>query len=220
MDWGKAQASASIAVPPQDDTTTYSVRSWITLDKNHLGAGDAQQLNVTLTVPSNTPSGERYAAIYMHSQSDNLGSSSIISGIIIPVIITVNSSVFSPNISGQIGDLAVPQSYSGKAIRVLTTFNNTGKLPDHQCREPGNDQRQLAKISSGKTKLRSQRHRYYPISPRIIDTRYNIGWRQAITLLLRILHWPTARFIQRLLTLPSLNLLLCPLCPYYRALVV
>jgi hypothetical protein len=65
-------------------------------------------------------------------QSDTAGASILIANIV-PIIITIPG--FTPNRIGNITDLSVPTRLAGKALDVITTFENTGncRIMDASC---------------------------------------------------------------------------------------
>jgi hypothetical protein len=178
---GLSQSSqgASGPVQPQQDTGSNSARTFISLDKNslNLSAGASQVLTATITVPSNTTPGERYASIYIYS-APGQGGVSIVAGILIPVIVSTPG--FTPAQTGVIGNLSCFSSpsatsvYTGKAVDFDTTFNNTGN-----CRIAGAENKITVKDGSGNTKWQNQMAvpapSLLPQTPRIIDNQYNVG---------------------------------------------
>jgi hypothetical protein len=171
---GETISGAPISVTAEDDSTPFSARSWVSVDKSQLGAGDNQILTITVNVPSGTPAGEKYAAIFLHSQPGEQGNAAIISGIVIPLIITVDKNSFVSNISGEITDLKVPNPYRGKALDILTYFSNTGNIRITNAKN-----KVTIKDSSDNIKWQNETPvaspSVIPSYPRIIDARYNVG---------------------------------------------
>ena len=171
---GEGTDGAPYAVSPANDTSAFSCRSWVTIDKNQIAVGSNQTLNVTITVPANTPAGEKYAAVYLYSLPSNQGSASVISGVIVPVIITVNAPSFTQSIAGQMTGLSVPHPYTGAGLDIITDFSDTGN-----CRITGATDNVTIKDSSGNIKWQNQSpvggSSVLPGYPRIIDTKYNVG---------------------------------------------
>ena len=169
---GQTVAGATYGVLPADDTSAYTARPWVSIDKNHLDPGTSN-LTVRVNVPAGTNPGEKYAAIYMHSQGSTQGGATIISGVLIPLIFTVNQTSFITNISGQMTDLQVPTAYRGRAIDILTYFNNNGN-----CRITGATNNVTIRDSSQTVKwqnLSPITPSVIPSYPRIIDVKYNVG---------------------------------------------
>lgn len=171
---GETTGGATTAVTPQNDTNSFSARSWITVDKSQLDIGNDQTLTVVVTIPSTASPSQKYASIFLYSAASSQGSAGIISGVIIPIIITVNSSSFTPNITGQLTTLSVPQAYNGNPVDVLTTFNNTGN-----CLITNASNKITIKDSTQNVKWLSDTPiaapSIMPNYPRVIDTKYNIG---------------------------------------------
>jgi hypothetical protein len=169
---GETKMGATEIVPPQNDTTPYSARSWISIDASHFEPVTNKILNVTVKVPSDTPAGERYAAIYLYGKPDSYSMST--SGILIPVIITVNADSFVSNPVGELNDLQIPNAYSGKAIDIFTTFNNTGN-----CRITGAVNK--VTITDNAQNMKWQKETpvvapsILPLYPRTIISTYNAG---------------------------------------------
>jgi hypothetical protein len=171
---GESTDGSTVTIPAANDTSSFTARPWVSVNQSQLEVGVSQNLNVTIAVPAGTQPGERYACIYMYSQPNNQGSATIISGIIIPIIITVNSSAFTANTTGQISNLSVPQPYQGKPVEVLTTFNNTGN-----CLISGARNEVTIKDNSGNVAWQNTAAlpapSVLPDFPRIIDAQYNVG---------------------------------------------
>jgi len=123
---GENPDGSIIPVLPQKDTNSYTARTWASIDKTHLDAGVNQSLNITVNVPAGTAPGERYAAIYMHSQPTGQGSTGIMISSVIPIIITVTGTGYTPTPAGSITSLVVASAIKGSPLEIDTTFKNTG----------------------------------------------------------------------------------------------
>jgi hypothetical protein len=170
---GQTTTGSNRIISAQEDTSTFSARSWISVDKNHLEPGVNQVVTITVNAPSGT-TGERYAAMYLYSKPGVEGNAAIISGIIVPLIFTVDSVSYNKNVTGQISDLKVSNNYRGKALHFLTSFSNTGN-----CRIGGASNKVTVKDSSQNVKWQDETAivapSIIPNYPRIIDARYNVG---------------------------------------------
>jgi len=170
---------ASGPVQAQQDTDSFSARTFISLDKTSLSlsAGTSQNITVSVNVPTGTAPGERYASIYIYSQPGQ-GGVSIVTGILIPVIINTPGYTVS-----QIGSIigfscsslpSLSNVYTGKAIDFDTTFNNTGN-----CRITGVQNIITVKDGSGNQKwtntISVPAPSILPQTPRIIDNQDTIG---------------------------------------------
>jgi hypothetical protein len=171
---GQTTDGSTEALSAAEDTSANSARTWVSVDQTQLAVGNSQIVNITVAVPSSAQPGEYYAGVYMYGSGSSQGSATIIPGIIVPIILTVNASSFTPNVAGAITDLSVPQAYAGHALDVLTTLSNTGN-----CLLTGTEDDVTISNSSGTVVWQNQA----PVSapsiipgyPRIIDTQDNIG---------------------------------------------
>ena len=172
---GQTPSGGTQSVAAQQDTSPYSARSWVTIDKSHLDIGSNQTLKVTVNVPAGTSPGEKYASIALYNQSAGQGSTSIISGIIIPLIFTIDQSSFTASPSGQITDLQVKNAYSGKAIDLLTYFTNTGnaRVTGAKIKVSIKDSSQIVKWQSGDLSIAQPS--VIPNYAREIKCSYNVG---------------------------------------------
>jgi len=172
---GQTPSGGTQSVAAQQDTSPYSARSWVTIDKSHMDIGSNQTLKVTVNVPAGTSPGEKYASITLYNQSAGQGSTSIISGIIIPLIFTVDPSSFTASPSGQITDLQVKNTYSGKAIDLLTYFTNTGnaRVTGAKINVSIKDSSQIVKWQS--SDLSIAQPSVIPNYAREIKCSYNVG---------------------------------------------
>ncbi len=115
-------------LPPEMDTSSQTARNWITLDKSLLPAGENQPVHVTMTVPGGTAPGEKYAALYFHTIDSGDSGVALITGVIIPIIIIVDSTSFTPVISGQITAMEFSGAFQSQPLEIFTTFENTGNV--------------------------------------------------------------------------------------------
>ena len=171
---GESVKGALQRIPAAEDTSSFTARPWITIDKNHMEAGTNQTLTVTISVPSGASPAEKYASIYLNTLQSTGGNATIISGIIVPLVLTVDSPSFTGSPSGQITDLSVTNAYRGKPVDVLTSFTNTGN-----CRVTDAKNKVTIKDSAQVIKWQNEAPitapSVLPNYPRIIDTPYNIG---------------------------------------------
>lgn len=116
---GQTVGGAPIAVPPASDTSPFTARSWISVDKTTLPAGNNQSVTFTINVPTGTAAGQDYAAILVQSSDGTFS-------VLVPVLLTVDKTHFTANAAGQISNVSVPQVYQSKPLDVLTNFSNTG----------------------------------------------------------------------------------------------
>jgi len=117
------------AILPQNDTSPFSARTYITNIDNpsfNLAPGASQEVQVTISIPSNATPGERYACVYIYSQPGGEGNVGVIVSSVIPIIINIPG--YTAEKTGQITDLTVPQATTANPIVIDTTFENTGNV--------------------------------------------------------------------------------------------
>jgi hypothetical protein len=109
---------------PADDTSPYSARSFITLDKSslHLEPNETKTINAQISVPANVGEGGRYAIIYIHALPGK--GKSVTTGVLVPVMVTIAGTKLTE--TGSITDLSVGEVTLGQPVTVTTTFKNTG----------------------------------------------------------------------------------------------
>lgn len=170
---------ATSLIPAQEDTSSFSARSFISLNQNsiNVAAGGTQNITATINVPSGTSPGERYACIYLTSPTGQ-GGVGVVAGILIPVIIDTPgyTAVQTGNITNLscLSPPSVSSAYSGYPIVFNTTFNNTGN-----CLITGAENTITVKNSSGKVEWSNEiavpAPSLLPNTPRIIDAQDNVG---------------------------------------------
>ncbi|MGD1118416.1 MAG: hypothetical protein ABR886_02900 [Dehalococcoidales bacterium] len=117
---GETPEGGVIALSAQEDTSSCSARSWISVDKTQLlTAGIDQAVTVIINVPPGTTPGQKFASIVVENPSASFS-------ILIPIILTIDKDSFTPNYSGQITGLNVPAVYQDKPLHIQTYFSNTG----------------------------------------------------------------------------------------------
>jgi hypothetical protein len=113
------------ALEASEDTSPYSARSFITVDKSslHLEPGDSQEVVATVHVPEDVTVGGRYAIIYLHTQPMGEGVG-IVTAINVPVYLTIKDSQLVHE--GKIVGLPPVEAVTGEPVAILTNFQNTG----------------------------------------------------------------------------------------------
>lgn len=127
--FGQSLDGSTIALLPQDDSSPYSARTFISnIDKTSflLDPGNSQQIQATIDVPADTAPGIRYAIIYIYSQPGSGDGMGIVMATNILVIIRVPGSELVN--SGEITSLELSDIASGEPIQVHTTFENSGNI--------------------------------------------------------------------------------------------
>jgi len=126
MGFSNSPDGSYFPVSPAEDTGPYSARTYITLDKAqvHLKPGTPETIKATISVPENAGSGGRYAMIYVHSLLQGQKSFGFLTGVTIPVMITLTGD--TPVESGAIQDISVGEIATGQPFIVTTRYQNTG----------------------------------------------------------------------------------------------
>ena len=103
---------------PAQDTSPYSARPFITLDKSsvHISPGSSETVTAGISLPANAGSGGRYALLSVHPVSQV---QAVQTAFTIPIMITITGQPVTE--TGSILEISSGGSYS-----ILTTFTNTG----------------------------------------------------------------------------------------------
>ncbi|MEW6447412.1 MAG: S-layer homology domain-containing protein [Bacillota bacterium] len=114
------------ALPPDLDTSPYTARSFITLDKNsfRLEPGTSKEVTAFINVPGNVGAGGRYAVIRIYTVPSGGGQLMVSHGIAVPVKLTVKDSSLIR--AGEITGLSTGGITPGKPLEVSAVFKNTG----------------------------------------------------------------------------------------------
>jgi P pilus assembly chaperone PapD len=123
---GQSLQQSNTGLSPEKDTSPYSARTFITVSPQtfHLDPGKSQEVKATITVPQNAGDGGRYAIISIHNAPTGTGSTLIVTGISVPVVITLTGT--ATNMKGAITDVAVADVIPGQPIKITTSLKNTG----------------------------------------------------------------------------------------------
>lgn len=127
MGFGQSPDGTYTALDAAVDSSSYTARSLILLDSStvHLKPGERAEITATITVPSGTRDGGRYAIILVHPAASASGApAAFATAVAIPVFLTVKSGTISE--TGEISALEPPVAGPGKPYQVVTTFQNTG----------------------------------------------------------------------------------------------
>jgi hypothetical protein len=128
MGFGQTSSFTYTSLKPADDTSPYSAREFIKVDKPNftLQPGTTESVTATVAIPTNVGPGGRYAIIYIHSAPSVTGSAGFITAIEVPVLLTIKEkgSIYA----GEIRSVEVGEVTSGKPMTVTTTFTNTGNI--------------------------------------------------------------------------------------------
>jgi hypothetical protein len=127
MGFGQSVNSEFVPLDPVNDTTPYSARTFISLDRTslHLEPGTSQRVNATITLPKDVGAGGRYAIIYLHAlPAKGTGQATLTTGMIVPVLITISGT--TPTVTGSITGVDVGDVTIGQPVVITTTLKNTG----------------------------------------------------------------------------------------------
>ncbi len=127
MGFGSSPDGSPQGIGVVQDTSPYSARSFITVDKRsfHLEPGGSQDIVATIVVPANVGEGGRYAIIYIHEQPPaGGGGAGSLSAFNIPVLLTIKGSTLSH--TGKITEITASKAVSGQPVEIFTSFQNTG----------------------------------------------------------------------------------------------
>jgi len=134
--WGFGQLlqKSYTSIKPADDTSPYSARSFILLSSPsfHLNPGETKVVTANIAVPAYVGDGGRYALITVHNAPIGNGSTSIVTAISIPVLITIAKSNLIQ--TGKIADVTVGDIVPGQPIRFTTSLKNTGNVHYYNSR--------------------------------------------------------------------------------------
>jgi|LAHQ01.1.fsa_nt_gb hypothetical protein len=128
MGFGQAPADGSYtALDALSDTSPYSARQFITIDKPTvtLQPGEQADVTATISIPSGTRDGGRYAIILVHpavSASD--APAAFATAVAIPVFLTLKTGTIRE--VGEISEIGPSLIEAGKPFTVATTFWNSG----------------------------------------------------------------------------------------------
>jgi hypothetical protein len=129
MGFGCSLSGAPQGLEPAEDTSPYSARSFITVNKSsfQLNPGKSQDIIATIAVPANVDAGGRFAIIYVHQQTPAAGTNAQnVSSFNIPVLLTIKGSIFTQ--TGKITGLNTGTVTNGQPIVITTDFHNTGNI--------------------------------------------------------------------------------------------
>jgi hypothetical protein len=126
LGFGNGPDGRYLGVEPAQDTSPYTARPLITLDKPtvHIPSGGKETVTATITVPSSAGSGGRYALINIHTKPVGGGAVALVTAINVPVMITLKGTKITE--TGSIDSVRVGDIIQGRPLLVTTTFTNSG----------------------------------------------------------------------------------------------
>ena len=128
MGFGQSLADGTyMALDAAADTSPYSARPFITIDRPTVAMkpGERADVTATIAVPPGTRDGGRYAIILVHRAASASGApAAFATAVAIPVFLTVKTGTVTE--AGQISAVEPPVAEVGKPFAVTTTFRNSG----------------------------------------------------------------------------------------------
>ncbi len=109
------------------DTSGYSARQFITVDKAslHLEPGTSQNITATIHIPQDVGAGGRYAIVSItNTKPTGKEQVTILTGINVPIGLTVKDTSLVHQ--SKITELTTSEVVSGQPLSIFTTFQNTG----------------------------------------------------------------------------------------------
>ena len=109
------------------DTSPYSARPFITIDKPtvHLKPGERADATATVRVPADAKDGGRYAIILVHPTTSASGQQTAFStAVAIPVLLTIKGGTIAQK--GEITAVETSKAETGKPFTVTATVKNSG----------------------------------------------------------------------------------------------
>ena len=109
------------------DTSMYSARPFITIDKPsvHVKPGERAAVTASIAVPAGTRDGGRYAIILVHPAASSSGApASFATAVAIPVLLTMKGGTISEK--GDIATVEMSATEVSKPFTVTSTVQNTG----------------------------------------------------------------------------------------------
>ncbi len=108
------------------DTSDYSARGFVTVDKAafHLEPGGSENITATVIVPQDVGDGGRYAMIHVAAKPADTSGVAVTTAVDVPVYLTVNDSQL--NHTGEITGITIGEVVTGQPINIFTDFQNTG----------------------------------------------------------------------------------------------
>ncbi|HXW98954.1 MAG TPA: hypothetical protein VEI51_04455 [Methanomicrobiales archaeon] len=122
--FGQTPTGVYSPVDAAQDTSPYSARSYITLDKTsvHITPGGSQTVTATIQLPQNVGQGGKYAIIAVHALPGK--GQAFSTGVDIPMFVTIAGTTQTQ--TGSILKVDTGDVTIGQPIKVTTTFENTG----------------------------------------------------------------------------------------------
>ncbi len=128
MGFGQSEDGSYLPITAANDTSPYSARPFMSVDKPvfHLNSGGQQSVTITVRVPANIGTGGRYALIYIHSAPKAVSGSTaaVVTAMVSPVLLSVQGSTLTT--TGSLTSVLADESVTEKPVVILTKLHNTG----------------------------------------------------------------------------------------------
>lgn len=127
MGFGQSTDGSYTPLAAASDTSSYSARMFITIDKPSvtLEPGERADVTATIAIPPGTSGGGRYAIILVHPAESSSGApAAFATAVAIPVFLTVKDGTITE--SAKITALEPAVTEAGKLFEMVLTFQNTG----------------------------------------------------------------------------------------------
>jgi hypothetical protein len=113
-------------LPASEDISSYSARSFISVDKSsfHMEPGTSQEVTATVHIPQDVGDGGRYAIINIQTQAAGGAGINVITAANVPIALTIKGSQLVH--TGKITELSIGNFTSRQPVNILTNFQNTG----------------------------------------------------------------------------------------------
>ena len=124
--FGQSLDGSFHSLEPSEDTSPYTARTFISLDKTsfHLDPGGSEEVSANISVPSDVGAGARYAIINIHTQPVGGGQVGIVSAVDVPVLLTISDTELTK--TGTITEISVGNVTVGQPLVLSTFYKNTG----------------------------------------------------------------------------------------------
>jgi hypothetical protein len=126
LGFGNGPDGRYLGLDPAEDSSPYTARPLITLDKTsvHIAPGGQETVTATIGVPASAGTGGRYALINIHTKPLGGGAVALVTAINVPVMITLKGTQITE--TGTIDSVSVGDIIQGKPLSVTTAFVNSG----------------------------------------------------------------------------------------------
>ncbi|MDD5048517.1 MAG: hypothetical protein PHH09_06265 [Methanoregulaceae archaeon] len=127
MGFGQSTDGSYTALAAASDTSPYSARTFITIDKPTvtLKPGERADVTATIAIPAGTSGGGRYAIILVHPAESSSGApAAFATAVAIPVFLTLKDGTITE--SAEITALEPSVTEAEKSFDIVMIFKNTG----------------------------------------------------------------------------------------------